>query len=50
MKVKKKKKLRWRAGGGVKNQGYRGKVLLISMTQNPEVLNEQSAKSVMVKF
>lgn len=33
----------------MKNQGYRGKVLLISMTQNPEV-NEKSAKSVMVKF
>ena len=48
MKVKKKKIEG--AGRGVKNQGYRGKVLLISMTQNPEVLNEKSAKSVMVKF
>ena len=47
MKVKKKK---IEGAGGVKNQGYRGKVLLISMTQNPEVLNEKSAKSVMVKF
>ena len=34
----------------MKNQGYRGKVLLISMTQNPEARNEKSAKSVMVKF
>lgn len=33
----------------MKNQGYRGRVLLISMTQNPDV-NEKSAKRVMVKF
>lgn len=35
--------------GGIKKQGYGGNALL-SMTLNPEAINEKSAKSAEVKF